>query len=281
MKKQTKVLSGAALCAKEIKAELTTKYPRVKFSVKSEIFAGGDAVRVEWNFGPTEREVNEITDGRKDGYFDGMQDMYIHTAPRDGRATAKYITTSRRAQLSTDEHAYKYSFRKQVAEAIGKANGVEYVDDLTDVHGKPGHDHYWTADQVAARAISDTSFTSDQIEFAGVEYNREAGHGHEWRVLYTDLKPVEAPRPEPIRTAAPTTPADNTEPAAAAERVECVDYSEKSFMLYGNTYPLKEKIKSLGGRFNGFLRHPQTGDIVKGWIFPLHSKTQIITALGL
>ena len=45
------------------------------------------------------------------------------------------------------------------------------------------------------------------------------------------------------------------------------DYTEKCFVLYGDTQQHKDKIKELGGKWNANLK-----DGLKGWIFPMTKK---------
>lgn len=44
-------------------------------------------------------------------------------------------------------------------------------------------------------------------------------------------------------------------------------YTERSFILLGNTKKYKDKLITIGGRFNPLLNHPITGEKVQGWIF--------------
>jgi hypothetical protein len=67
---------------------------------------------------------------------------------------------------------------------------------------------------------------------------------------------------------------------APTEGVEVVDYSDKSFVLYGNTKPIKEQLKELGGRFNMNLR-ASNGFTFAGWIFPITKKEGVLEALGI
>ena len=48
------------------------------------------------------------------------------------------------------------------------------------------------------------------------------------------------------------------------------DYTEKSFVLHGDTQPHKDKIKELGGKWNANLK-----DGLKGWIFPMTKKKTV------
>ena len=67
---------------------------------------------------------------------------------------------------------------------------------------------------------------------------------------------------------------------APPEGVEVVDYSDKSFVLYGNTKPIKEQLKELGGRFNMNLR-ASNGFTFAGWVFPITKKEVVLEALGI
>lgn len=84
----------SAQVAALIKAELKEKFPNTKFSVRSEVFAGGDAVRVSYDKGtnsPNSKDVEKITNKFQMGYFDGMTDSYEYTYKGKG-PTAKYIS---------------------------------------------------------------------------------------------------------------------------------------------------------------------------------------------
>ena len=96
-------LTEHALVAKIIRQKLKYKYPEIKFSVRSESFAGGDAVRISWENGPTVDQINKITGVYLDGYYNGMEDYYQYCKTQaideNGKLTTmpgvKYITTNR------------------------------------------------------------------------------------------------------------------------------------------------------------------------------------------
>nr|QBK85148.1 MAG: hypothetical protein LCDPAC02_03470 [Pithovirus LCDPAC02] len=48
--------------------------------------------------------------------------------------------------------------------------------------------------------------------------------------------------------------------------MEFVKYSERCFVLFGNTKPYKEKLKDLGFKYNYNLTHPKTKEKTPGWI---------------
>lgn len=60
-----------------------------------------------------------------------------------------------------------------------------------------------------------------------------------------------------------------------------LDYSERSFAVFGNTRAIKEELKALGGRFNNRLTHPESKEVCPGWIFPLTFKSKVVKGLGL
>jgi hypothetical protein len=60
-----------------------------------------------------------------------------------------------------------------------------------------------------------------------------------------------------------------------------IEYSERSFAVAGETKPIKDTLKTLGGKFNAHLKHPATQLQFVGWIFPLYKRTQVEAALKL
>lgn len=99
-----------------------------------------------------------------------------------------------------------------------------------------------------------------------------------------------APNPKAKRTAkAKTTakpmdaPAPNAAPALQADekpRLTIVEYSAKCLALFGDTKPIKERLKKLGGRYNPHL-HPFGPDTsVTGWVFPLKCRAELEKMVG-
>lgn len=94
-------MSEHAKTAKMIKARLQHVFPGVAFSVKSDIFSGGDSVDVSWTDGPTTRQVEECISRHEYGHFDGMTDMYEYSNPRDDIPQVKYVQTQRSQSRDT------------------------------------------------------------------------------------------------------------------------------------------------------------------------------------
>jgi hypothetical protein len=90
-----KKISTQAACAKMIRSELKEKFPDVKFSVRSETFAGGNSVDIEWTEAVTTTDVNEVISKFRDGYFDGNSDCYEYYRNNDDIPRVKYIMLQR------------------------------------------------------------------------------------------------------------------------------------------------------------------------------------------
>lgn len=88
---------SCVIAAKNIRIELKKAFPKVKFSVRSESFSGGNAIRVSWVDGPTAAQVEEITSKYRAGRFDGMTDCYDYEFSFwcEAFGDAKYISSSR------------------------------------------------------------------------------------------------------------------------------------------------------------------------------------------
>jgi hypothetical protein len=58
-----------------------------------------------------------------------------------------------------------------------------------------------------------------------------------------------------------------------------VDYSQKALAVFGNTRPMKEELKALGGRFNPKLTHKGTKKA--GWIFSKSKEQEVRNLLTI
>ena len=63
----------------------------------------------------------------------------------------------------------------------------------------------------------------------------------------------------------------------ATGKIQIVSYSEKAIAVFGETKPLKELLKEIGGRFNPYLK--KDGIQTPGWIFSKKKESQIREAL--
>ena len=112
--------SSHALGALNLKAQLTERYPGIKFSVRSDSFAGGDSIDVSWTDGPPVAEVESICSPYDEGSFDGMTDSYTYNSDRawtDTFGGAKYVNAHR---------GFSDALKFSMATAICRKLGIEF-----------------------------------------------------------------------------------------------------------------------------------------------------------
>jgi hypothetical protein len=92
-----KTLTEAAQVAKLVRNELKVKHPGIKFSVRSETYAGGDAVRVSYTIenatDPKESTIQAMLSKYTAGHFDGMTDSYEYKKGQTG-PSVMYVSVS-------------------------------------------------------------------------------------------------------------------------------------------------------------------------------------------
>lgn len=157
----------AAQVAKVIKQELKKHWPTVKFSAKSEYYAGGNSVHVSWNYGPTSRQVAQIIDKYQHGHFDGMTDMYEYRATTTP-VSAKYVFGQR---------SIPYEIHEQINADLAALLGVPYTGPNTRRDGR------YISDLVN-EILSAYELPADG--YKGMEATGKLGAGH----LYEFYKPV-------------------------------------------------------------------------------------------
>jgi len=107
--------------AKIIRKELKAVFPGQKFSVKTEYFSMGNAVRVSWIDGPTTEMVDSIVMKWQSGRFDGQTDYAYSVktgAVVDGEivvSSVKYVTTRREYSDERKNEIFN-SLKKEVKE---------------------------------------------------------------------------------------------------------------------------------------------------------------------
>jgi hypothetical protein len=109
--------SSHATAAAQIRAELKSVFPGIKFYVKSASFSGGDSVRIEWLNGPTSKQVNAIVDKYQYGSFNAMEDIYEYDNKNTEVEQVKYVQVQREiSQDIKDGIRAEYNFADSVAE---------------------------------------------------------------------------------------------------------------------------------------------------------------------
>lgn len=101
MKHQT----TAAACAKQIRKELKTLYPHVKFSITSDTFAGGNSINIKYaDYYLTELNLRNVVDKYCYSDFNSMTDMHEYKRNIDNLLRVKYVSVERKI---SDTHKQK------------------------------------------------------------------------------------------------------------------------------------------------------------------------------
>lgn len=111
---------GCAETAKLVRAALKTRFPAVRFSIRSKTYSGGASIDVRRTDGPTSRLVEEVTNPFRRSDFDSSQDMKVSREPTElngelVRFGADLITCSR--ELSA-------AFANKLARLVARLWGV-------------------------------------------------------------------------------------------------------------------------------------------------------------
>ena len=88
-----------------------------------------------------------------------------------------------------------------------------------------------------------------------------------------------AGKEENIRVKGKTKVQSTTTPIAITGDFLIVDYSQKALAVFGDTRPIKEKLKALGGKFNARLTHNEKKQ--SGWIFQKSKEQEIRNLLNI
>lgn len=92
--------------AKLIRKQLKQRWPDVRFSVRSDKYAGGASIDIRWTDGPTEPVVDRIVKGYAGARFDGMIDMATYVSSwleEDGTAHTAHDVGTAGQKGSRDE----------------------------------------------------------------------------------------------------------------------------------------------------------------------------------
>jgi hypothetical protein len=99
---------SCAETAKLVRSALKAAFPGITFSVRSETYSMGASITVSWTDGPTERQVNDVTDRYRRSDFDGSDDSTKNRPDTLIAFDADFISGSRTlsptfVQLLTDD----------------------------------------------------------------------------------------------------------------------------------------------------------------------------------
>lgn len=164
--------SSHAAAAQAIRDELKKAFKDCKFSVTSDSFSGGNAVRISWTDGVTAGEVENIVNKYQYGHFDGMNDIYENTNSRDDIPQVKYVTASR---TISDEALTK--IKNAICELMDFSSADQYRDQ---------------PEQIAYRIAAQSVLNGD---FKVVRNTNDSGVGYE---SFFTVVSEQATQPEPL-----------------------------------------------------------------------------------
>lgn len=217
---------------KNMVTELKKAFPGVKFSVKKRYWSSYD---VSWENGPTEDQVQEITQKYVAWESDWSGDYRDPAYSNFNRVFGgfKFVFTDR--DFSEDVEALREEFKT--------------LANFDDSFSEQDKNRYFRLILQRTEIYSPVTGIERKPNYSGsVEdcYN----------LTFKGKDTKKAPE-------------NNT------ENLEIIDYSEKAFAVVGETKPLKDQLKALGGRFNFHLK------CGAGWIFPKTKEAEVKAALAL
>ncbi len=110
-----KIKTQAAQAAQQIREILKKNFPTTKFSVKSENFAGGNAVTVSWIDSVAPKKVEALISHYQYGKFNSMEDIYEYNNSRDDIPQTKYLSCNRKIS----DEVYQREFEKYLNKNVG------------------------------------------------------------------------------------------------------------------------------------------------------------------
>lgn len=232
---------------------LAHHFPGVKFSIRQEGGTFYSSCRISYTDGPVKKEVEKIADlfAYDSSNCDSMTDYY------------EYNPTN----FTKTYGGFTFVFvDREASDAVRESLRAEVLADL------PG--------------LPEKEFTKDEFIYIYlngkpselVEKYRKATCGAWWvnidtlaRLLFGE-RAYSSAQPSPSQASAASAP-------LKAEGVELVEYSEKALAVFGDTRPIKDTLRELGGRFNRSLSN--RGEKCAGWVFSRTKGAQLRAVLGL
>lgn len=137
----TTVYYSPAETAQLVRAALKAQFPRVRFSVKTHVYAGGATVNVKWTDGPTSDMVELVAKPFAGSTFDGSIDLKssIHRVNEAGevvRYGADFVSCHRSISEALGAKALvavRRKFEQEFAEVkLVPADGFARLNDVAD-----------------------------------------------------------------------------------------------------------------------------------------------------
>ncbi len=253
----------------------------IKTSVRSDFYSMGCSLRIEYALGADQKEVKAIASKLQDSGFDGMTDSKFSIDNEglivDGFELENFDYVFVNQTIPT---TLKYKLAKMVSDTIS-FEGVPALTKEEDLNASFGSRQFgvWNWGELINWIFEKRNFATqieEKIILKSVHYS-ETSNGKVY-FLY-EVDGVEySTEVLPGAEYAATENVSIEEPAAEIEivqgEVNIIDYSEKAIAVIGDTKPIKDKLKELGGKWNNKL------SCGPGWIFSKKRMEEVVNALN-
>jgi hypothetical protein len=225
---------------KEEKANLVAELKKNFPTIKFSVTKDGySTIRIKWENGPTVAEVEAISD-KFESYKSSYCGDYRDPAPTN---------------FNNVFGGFKYVFTSRSQSADINALLPKMVELLGDYNGK-------YPEQILYRIFCKMSIPVNAYNFDIVATDIKCGSIEDFYII-TYLLPTKI---------------EESKKETILGKFELVNYSDKALAIFGDTRPIRDKLKALGGRFNPCLTNK--GQRVAGWIFPIAKQDQILSILN-
>ena len=265
-----------------LKKYIKEKY-NIECNIKSESFSGGNSLNISYKFGCDDENLSDIKTALCDSGFDGMQDLKYNidcsSIIIDGFKLETFNFVNIKQEISEE-------FIKKCSLMLSDAKIFDVPDLLPDFSNYNTSFNKicrraWTWAQLIYQSFRKRNFvTQDEskINLISCHYDDTTNGEIYFKYSVDGLDGIFDTRqyilPINKNKSISESKTTNFEPVEVeAGKINVVDYSEKAIAIIGDTKPVKDILKSLGGKFNFRL------SCGPGWIFPKSKQEQIIEAL--
>ena len=218
-------------CGKNIRSELKKHWPNTKFIVRYKAFAGGDEYLVSWEDGATMKEVEAVIKKFQNSHADETGDYWDYDSSEFNELFGGVKYVLMSRSISDDVYN---KVREELSDLTDEQVRTQtYKCDKDDVMRVIMAGYAFRVDDVVHQVARSRSWYEEQPE----QQRR-------------DEQPRELPE---------------------CGEIVCKDYSDKSFVVVGDTKPIKDELKRFGGRFNKKLY----SGTVAGWVFPIAVREEV------
>lgn len=261
-----------------LKKYIKNKY-NIDCNIKSENYSGGCSLNISYNLGADDDNLNDIKTALEYGRFDGMSDL-SYSVDVSGIIVDGF-------QLQTWKHVFisqeiSEEFIKKCALMLSDAKIFDVPDLLPDFsnYNTSFNEIYrnaWTWAQLIYQSFRKRNFvTQDEskINLISCHYDETTNGEIYFKYSVDGLDGIFDTRQYILQGNKNKSISESKEPVEVeAGKINVIDYSEKAIAIIGDTKPVKDILRELGGKFNFYL------SCGPGWIFPKSKQAQIIEAL--